>query len=168
MKIAATPAVSRPTALVAHNRATANVHRFGAMHRTYCRPAGAVQLNRRGGLPAFGLYVRHARDVTLGNVQLLVDQPDARSALIVDDAVGLRVAGVTGSAALDRGPLVWLHDVHGGLVHASFQVESGGVFVRVTGGKTANVALVGAGLAEFGSEIGPDAVTRVVPAAQPG
>ena len=121
-----------------------------------------------GTLPAFGLYVRHARDVTLGNVQLLVDHPDARSALIVDDAVGLRVAGVTGSAALDRGPLVWLHDVHGGLVHASFQVESGGVVVRVTGGKTANVALVGAGLAEFGSEIGPDAVTRVVPAAQPG
>jgi len=121
-----------------------------------------------GTLPAFGLYVRHARDVTLGNVQLLVDHPDARSALIVDDAVGLRVASVTGSAALDRGPLVWLHDVHGGLVHASFHVESGGVFVRVTGGKTANVALVGAGLAEFGPEIGPDAVTRVVPAAQPG
>ena len=64
--------------------------------------------------------------------------------------------------------LVWLHDVHGGLVHASFQVESGGVVVRVTGGKTANVALVGAGLAEFGPEISPDAVTRVVPAAQPG
>src|SRR5438552_16819519 len=133
MKIAATPAVSRPTARVAHNRATANVHRFAAMHRTYCRPAGAVQLNRRGGLPAFGLYVRHARDVTLGNVQLLVDHPDARSALIADDAVGLRVADVTGSAALDRRPLVWLHDVHWGRVHASFQVDCRRDGVRLTG-----------------------------------
>ena len=50
-----------------------------------------------GTLPAFGLYVRHARDVTLGNVQLLLDHPDARSALVVDDAVGLRVESVSGS-----------------------------------------------------------------------
>jgi len=118
-------------------------------------------------LPAFGLYVRHARDVTLGNVQLLVDHPDARSALVVDDAVGLRVGGVSGASGRDHGPVVWLHDVRGGLVHANLQPGAAGVFVRVTGENTADLALMGAGLAEFGPEISPEAVTRLVTARQP-
>ena len=120
-----------------------------------------------GTLPAFGLYVRHARDVTLGNVQLLVDRPDARSALIVHDAVGLRVGGVSGSSGPGHGPVVWLHDVHGGLVHANLQPGAAGVLVRVTGENTADLALMGAGLAEFGPEISPEAVTHVVTARQP-
>ena len=131
------------------------------------REAQYPKVTMFGTLPASGLYVRHARDVTLGNVQLLVDHPDARSALIVDDAVGLRVRSVSGSPGPDHGPLLWLHDVHGGLVHASFEPGAGGGLVRITGEHTADLALVGSGLVEVGLEIGPEAVTRVVTARQP-
>ena len=63
--------------------------------------------------------------------------------------------------------MVWLHDVRGGLVHANLQPGAAGVFVRVTGENTADLALMGAGLAEFGPEISPEAVTRLVTARQP-
>jgi hypothetical protein len=37
-------------------------------------------------LPAYGLYVRHARNITLDNVQFKLLQPDARFALWLEDS----------------------------------------------------------------------------------
>ena len=43
-------------------------------------------------LPSFGLYVRHANNVTLDNVQIRVkDIPDYRHAVVADDVSMLRV-----------------------------------------------------------------------------
>jgi polygalacturonase len=38
-----------------------------------------------GALPAHGLYVRHVRGLTLRNVRLLTEAPDARAPLVLDD-----------------------------------------------------------------------------------
>jgi polygalacturonase len=38
-----------------------------------------------GALPASGLYVRHVRGLTLRNVRLLTETPDARPPLVIDD-----------------------------------------------------------------------------------
>lgn len=51
-----------------------------------------------GTLPAWGLYVRHARGVTVRNLSLATDTPDARPPVIVEDGrdvaiTGLKVAG---------------------------------------------------------------------------
>jgi polygalacturonase len=51
-----------------------------------------------GTLPAWGLYVRHARGITARNLSLATDTPDARPPVIVEDArdvaiTGLKVAG---------------------------------------------------------------------------
>jgi len=53
------------------------------------------------------------------------------------------------------------------VLHANLQPGAAGVLVRVTGENTADLALMGAGLAEFGPEISPEAVTHVVTARQP-
>ena len=39
-----------------------------------------------GALPASGLYVRHVRGLTLRNVRLMVEAPDGRPLLVLDDA----------------------------------------------------------------------------------
>jgi hypothetical protein len=38
-----------------------------------------------GALPASGLYVRHVRGLTLRNVRLLTEAPDARPPLVTED-----------------------------------------------------------------------------------
>jgi polygalacturonase len=43
-----------------------------------------------GPLPASGLYVRHVRGLTLDNVRLTVEAPDARPSLVTDDVQDLR------------------------------------------------------------------------------
>jgi hypothetical protein len=44
-------------------------------------------------IPAYGLYVRHARDIRLQNVQMILQQPDARPAQILIDAERIVPAG---------------------------------------------------------------------------
>jgi len=47
--------------------------------------------NREFGhsLPAFGLYVRHAENITIRNFQAYVKTPDARPAFVFDDVNNL-------------------------------------------------------------------------------
>ncbi len=42
-------------------------------------------------LPAYGLYVRHARDITLDNIRFNLIQPDARVALWLEDAHQIQI-----------------------------------------------------------------------------
>ena len=83
------------------------------------RPARYPEVTMFGLLPAFGLYVRHARDVTLRNVPLSVEQPDIRPALVADDVTGLHVMGLDGWLADGDAPAVWLNNVRGGIVETS-------------------------------------------------
>src|SRR4029453_13146838 len=66
-----------------------------------------------GQLPAFGLYVRHAREVVLNNVQLPADSTDSRAAVVADDVTGLRLGGIGTRLPSAPGPVVWLNDVRG-------------------------------------------------------
>lgn len=44
-----------------------------------------------GTLPAYGFYVRHARGVTLRDIRIRTTLPDARPAVVLDDAAALRL-----------------------------------------------------------------------------
>jgi polygalacturonase len=52
-----------------------------------------------GVMPAYGFYLRHARGVTLQNVEMTTLSPDARPAVVTEDVTGLRANGVLASAA---------------------------------------------------------------------
>ena len=119
-----------------------------------------------GPLPAFGLYLRHARDLVLRDVELRAESADERPALVADDVTGLHLTGLSAGAGNDDGPVVWLNDVRGALVHGNLAPENVGVFLRVSGERTTSVALVGNAYRtpepiEVAPEIAPQAVTRV-------
>jgi polygalacturonase len=119
-----------------------------------------------GQLPAFGLYVRHARDVVLHNVQLPADEPDSRAAVVADDVSGLRLGGIGTRLASAAGPVVWLNDVRDGLVHGNLAPEGVAVFLRITGESTENLSLVGnvyrtEDPVDISAEIAPEAVLQL-------
>ena len=107
------------------------------------RGASYPEVTMYGTLPAVGLYLRHARDVVLRNVEVAADAPDPRPTLVADDVTGLQLAGLAGPSGSGAGPVAWLHDVRGGLVHGHVVPDGAGAFLRVTGEHTRNVALVG-------------------------
>ena len=107
------------------------------------RPARYPEVTMFGALPSFGLYLRHARDVTLRNVQLSVEQPDVRPALVADDVTGLHVVGFDGRPAEGDAPPVWLNNVRGGIVETSSATDEGRTILRVTGEDTERITLGG-------------------------
>jgi hypothetical protein len=102
------------------------------------RTAVYPRVDMYGILPAYGLYVRHARDVVLRDVELTVEDADARPALVADDVTGLELSGLAGHRSTDDEAILWLNDVRGGRIAAD-----AGMVMRITGTRTDRVVLVG-------------------------
>jgi hypothetical protein len=69
-----------------------------------------------GALPAYGLYIRHARNIALTNVTLAYEAAEARPAVVCDDVAGLRISGL--NAARGPGtPAVVLKDTVDAFIH---------------------------------------------------
>jgi polygalacturonase len=127
------------------------------------RPGRYPKVSMYGVLPAFGLYVRHARDVRLRDVELTVGAIEARPALVADDVGGLHVDGLASWPSTVKAPSLWLNDVRDGVIESDVVPEGRGVLLRVTGEATERVAVVGGGFwthgrMELAPEIAPAAV----------
>ena len=70
-----------------------------------------------GMLPASGLYVRHARDLRLNNVEFTAPAGEARPTIIFDDVIGARVTGLKSAPISGGMPLVQV--IHSEDVHLS-------------------------------------------------
>jgi hypothetical protein len=57
-------------------------------------------------LPAYGLYVRHARNLTIENFQCYTLQPDARPAFVFDDVQNLSLNNFQASCPSGNQPLI--------------------------------------------------------------
>jgi hypothetical protein len=62
-------------------------------------------------LPAYGLYCRHVDGLKVDGIDLRVDQPDARPALVLDDASRVVIRAMQAVPPTEGGPLVWLRSV---------------------------------------------------------
>jgi polygalacturonase len=104
-----------------------------------------------GQLPAYGFYVRHARAVTLRNVHVSCEQPDARPAVIADDARELAIDGLRAPSP------VRLKNVRGATVRA------GGSRVEVSGAQSEAIVVIPERVGETGmvdraADVRPEAV----------
>lgn len=70
------------------------------------KPSEYPQWERWGLLPAHGLYIRHARGVTLDGVRFRYQEPDARPAIVCDDAGEVQMRGVEAQPGVDDGPAI--------------------------------------------------------------
>jgi len=59
-------------------------------------------------LPAYGLYVRHAKNLTLENIQCVTQLPDARPAFIFDDVHHVWLNNFQATVPTDHAPIVRL------------------------------------------------------------
>ena len=101
-----------------------------------------------GRLPAYGFYVRHARNVTLDRLALGFDAPDARPALFFDDAVGIRVSSLEAQSTPDTPALIWLKQSQSALISGCQPRNKKMAFVHVEGDKSADISLAGNDLRE--------------------
>ena len=95
-----------------------------------------------GILPAYGFYSRHAEGLTLSNVQVRWDNPDARPAMVFDDVKTLDLEGFCAGTAVGSQPMVWMNNVVNALVHGSRPAPTE-TFLRLSGNQTTDIKLTG-------------------------
>jgi len=65
-----------------------------------------------GKLPAFGIYARHVRNISLNNIRLDYENEEHRPALIFDDVTGLVLSDLNLEAPSEGGPSVVFKNTH--------------------------------------------------------
>ncbi len=117
-------------------------------------------------LPAYGLYARHVEGLDLDGLDLAVDQPDGRPALVLDDVRRARVRALHAMPPADgEQPLLWLRSVRDCMVEAIRLRPGTRRLVRLSGQDTTAIRLAGGDLgraervAIVDADVAPGALT---------
>jgi polygalacturonase len=126
--------------VVAHSPARAEVEKPGT-------PIPEVESNYPengmfGPLPAYGLFARHVRGLTLRGVDLGYAGSEYRSALVCQDVADLVISGLVAQAIPDAQPALLLADVRDATITGTVINGTAAAFLRAEG-NTSGVTLLG-------------------------
>ena len=96
-----------------------------------------------GVLPAYGFYVRHAKNVKFENLDLDFDKSDQRPALVFDDVEDVAVSGLHAQCVATSHSQIWLKQVRGALIHGCRVPAPLTTFVQVDGDRSGDIAVMG-------------------------
>ena len=100
-------------------------------------------------LPAHGLYCRHVTRLQVDRTALIVDAPDARPALVLDDVREVTVKKLVATAPPGATPVVWLRSTQDCLLDGIRSPEAA-TLARLSGPETARIRVAaGAGPAQL-------------------
>ena len=125
-------------------------------------PAKYPDANMFGDLPAYGLYCRHVKGLSLNNLRMTVKNPDERPFFIGEDVEDLEVSRL-GGQSVGKTPFLVLQDVRRALLGPLAAPSGTGIFLKLGGGDTKNVRIMGCNLNNAkqafaaGPEVPPDA-----------
>ncbi|MGB3780170.1 MAG: glycoside hydrolase family 28 protein [Tunicatimonas sp.] len=94
-----------------------------------------------GTLPTYGIYIRHAKNVTLDNIQLRFLREDERPALIADGVERLEITGIQAAASSQAPALIRFVNVRDGVISESRSRTPVPVFLSVYGDQSANIVV---------------------------
>ncbi len=94
-----------------------------------------------GELPAYGFYIRHAKNITLENVQLRVRNDDERPAIYCDGVEQLQIKGLKAQASSNSAELVRLVDSRDVIISESRSTTPVPVFLSIYGRNSGGIIL---------------------------
>jgi len=99
------------------------------------------EINRFGKtLPAYGVFLRHARGVKLDNLTFTLDAPDHRPALVAEDVGRLEISGWKIPATAPGATLVRFNDVQdASLARVTLDGNEAKTFLRIEGKESAKI-----------------------------
>ncbi len=99
--------------------------------------------SRFGKRPAYGLYARHVKGLTLENVTFGFADPDVRPALLCDDVERLRVEGLSAAGMPETTALIRLRNTRDALIASSRAAAPVDAFLLLEGAAATGVKLLG-------------------------
>jgi parallel beta-helix repeat protein len=89
-----------------------NFFPLDSLHAITEAEASYPEFSMFGELPAWGMYVRHVKGLTMNNVSMVLQNPDYRIAMLVDDAADLKLRKVS-VPACNAMPAMLFNNVRG-------------------------------------------------------
>jgi len=116
------------------------------------KPDGYPESNMFGKLSAYGFFIRHGRNLSLDQIDLSVESPEDRPALVCEDVQELDLFGLraTGSAACES--LIRFAGVRNAMVAGCRVVSPIRAFVSIQGNQTESIFLCGNDLRKAGKK----------------
>ncbi len=106
-----------------------------------------------GALPSFGLFIRHAQNISLNNIELRLKSDDHRPAILCDDVKQLNIAGLKiGSGVLARNAIIFC-GVNEGIIQSSFLYSPVNSFLKIEGERNKNIYLLNNILSNAGKTV---------------
>lgn len=94
-----------------------------------------------GRIPAYGVFMRHVKNITMENVWLRFSKVDVRPAILCDDAESIRIKGLIASGTPETPDLIRLVNTRNALVSECCPANQIPVFLSVYGNGSAAIVL---------------------------
>lgn len=104
-----------------------------------------------GTPPAYGLYARKVRGLTLNNVRFQVEQPDLRPAVVLDHAADVAMNGLSVRGNQDAASVLRFIGTQDVLLSAARLLAPASVFLQVEGLTSESITIDGGALSRAGS-----------------
>jgi hypothetical protein len=116
-------------------------------------PQHAGEYFQLGPMPAFGLYARNARGLTLNNVRFQVSEPDLRPALIFDHVSGASVRGLSVQGHKDAESVLRLIDTKDVLLGSTHVLTPSAPFLQLEGAGNEGIVVDGGDVSKAASPV---------------
>jgi len=94
-----------------------------------------------GSLPSYGFYIRHAKNITLENIELSFLNEDQRPAIWCDDVDGLYIKALKAKAFIQTPELIRLKDIRESIISESYPMSFVKTFLSLYGDKNDHIIL---------------------------
>jgi hypothetical protein len=94
-------------------------------------------------VPAYGLYVRHVRNLTLENFIFNLQAPDARPAVVLDDCHNIKVNNFDVDTPVNNQPLIRLIQSTNVTISGYQSITPISKFLKIEGEKSSDIKLTG-------------------------
>jgi polygalacturonase len=92
-------------------------------------------------VPAYGMFIRHVKNLTLENIQLNLFAPDARPALYMEDAEEIKINNLKAAIPLSKQPVIRLNQIANLLLSGYSPNQKVPLFLSLEGSRTHNILL---------------------------
>ena len=96
-----------------------------------------------GTLPSYGFYIRHVKGIRLNNIQLSIDKPDRRSALVVDKVSDLVISSSSFKGENGGSPVISLNNTSNAVVQNCSGGNQKASLVAIEGSESKGILLDG-------------------------
>jgi Glycosyl hydrolases family 28 len=116
-------------------------------------PQVAAEYFEIGTPPAYGIYARKVRGLTLGNVRFDTVEPDLRPAVVFDHVSDVAINGFSVQGNTEAGSVLRFVDLQDALLTAMRLLTPAAVFLRVAGKSSEGITIDGGDLSRAGKPV---------------